>query len=141
MIKNALPEIISTIDLSDEECYAFANEVLERFSNPFIDHKFFDISLNSVSKFKSRILPSIIKYAKINGTAPVTLSRSLAYLIAFYNHKSDRKYKPNDSDSVLSFFENNPSVKAVMSNIDFWDIDLNKIPNMTEIVEEFYNEI
>lgn len=141
MIKCALEEIISTIDLSDDECYKFANEVLERFSNPFIDHKLFDISLNSVAKFKERILPSVLKYAELNGTAPVMLSQSLAYLIAFYNHKSIRDFRPNDSEAVLKFFESKPSVKEVMSNTDFWGVDLNKIPKMTEIVEEFYNEI
>lgn len=39
---------------------AFANSVIERFNNPFIDHKLLDISLNSVAKFKARCLCLII---------------------------------------------------------------------------------
>ena len=141
MIDSALSEICQTIDLDNKECMNYASTVLERFSNPFIDHKLFDITLNSISKYKSRILPSVIGYVKIHGTAPVTLSRSLAYLIAFYNHKSQRSYEPNDSDCVIEFFKTEPSVKEVMATENFWGMNLNTIPGMTKIVEEFYNEI
>ncbi len=140
-ISDVLEEIFLTVPLEKSILEKYANSVLERFNNPFIDHKLLDISLNSVSKFKARVLPSILDYAKIKGTAPVNLSKSLAYLIAFYNHKSTRKYEVYDSEEVLSFFQNKPSVAQVLDNVGFWGVKLSDIPNLQNIVEEFYNEI
>jgi mannitol-1-phosphate/altronate dehydrogenase len=62
----------------------FAEETLERFANPFIKHQLLSISLNSVSKFKIRVLPSILSYWKKYGRAPGALCCSLAALIVFY---------------------------------------------------------
>lgn len=140
-ISDILEEIYPTIPLDKAVLEEYANSVLERFNNPFIDHKLLDISLNSVAKFKARVLPSILDYAKINGTAPLNLSKSLAYLIAFYNHKSAREYEVHDCETVLSFFEGKPSISDVLDNTDFWGVKLTEIPNMKNVVEEFYNEI
>lgn len=140
-INEGINEIISSMDMDENELQAYANSVLTRFNNPFIDHKLLDISLNSVAKFKTRVLPSIIDYSDKFGIAPVTLSKSLAYLIAFYNHKSNRDYLVNDSEIVLGFFAKKPSVKEVLQNIDFWGMDLTTIPNLQKIVEDFYEQI
>ena len=42
--------------------FAFADSVFERFENPFIDHALLSISLNSVSKWEARVLPSFKDY-------------------------------------------------------------------------------
>lgn len=43
-------EIIPTLDLPKDELIQFANDVIERFQNPFIKHYLLSIALNSVSK-------------------------------------------------------------------------------------------
>ena len=53
-------EILKTIG-ENEESTAFAKAVFERFANPYIKHYLSSIALNSVSKFKVRVLPSITK--------------------------------------------------------------------------------
>jgi tagaturonate reductase len=58
-------EIIPTLDLSTEELTAFSDEVFDRFRNPFLKHLLSSIALNSVSKFKVRVLPSFLKYVEI----------------------------------------------------------------------------
>ena len=58
-IKDCLfEEIIPTLDLPREELEAYAENVLVRFSNPYIKHYLSAISLNSISKFCVRVLPS-----------------------------------------------------------------------------------
>lgn len=136
-----IDEIISAMDGDEAELRQYANSVLTRFNNPFIDHKLLDISLNSVAKFKTRVLPSILDYSKKYGTAPKTLSHSLAYLIAFYNHKSARDYAVNDDEKVIEFFATKPGVNAVLSNVDFWGVDLTTVPELQKYVEGFYDEI
>ena len=146
-IKLGLYEIKQTINLPEDELDSFANSVLERFNNPFIDHKLFDISLNSMAKFNTRCLPSILDYMKLNGKAPEVLSFAFAALIAFYMKEgTDREYTPNDSAEVIDFYKNIGSgaldaPKRVFSNTAFWDEDLSKNEMLLNAVENAYNSI
>src|SRR5690606_30973708 len=49
-------ELIPMLDLPKEELQSYAEAVQERFKNPFIRHELTSISLNSISKFKTRLL-------------------------------------------------------------------------------------
>lgn len=111
-------EIIPTLDLSREELLSYADSVLERFNNPFIKHYCASISLNSVSKFKVRVLPSLLEYIKRMGKNPENLVFSLAKLIEFY-----KKGTPNDDADVMKFMKEK-SVCEILSNKTFWDTDL-----------------
>ena len=51
---------------------AFASSIIERFKNPFANHQLLSISLNSISKFKVRNLPSLLDYLKITGSLPLS---------------------------------------------------------------------
>ena len=75
--------LIPTIG-DNEDNRKFGAAVLERFSNPFIRHLLLSIALNSVSKFKARVLPTILEYKEAKGAYPQGLTFSLAALIAFY---------------------------------------------------------
>jgi len=77
-------EIIPTLDLPREELIGYASAVLDRFANPYNKHYLLSISLNSTSKFKTRVLPSIKKYIARNHKLPRALTFALAALIAFY---------------------------------------------------------
>lgn len=77
-------EIIPTLSLPRTDCEAFARAVEERFSNPYIDHRLLDIALNSVSKWRARVLPSVNAFLAQNGRAPGRLTFSFAALAAFY---------------------------------------------------------
>ena len=59
-------EICPTLDLPEAELNQFANDVLDRFRNPYLEHALMSISLNSVSKFKTRVLPSVSNSLKEN---------------------------------------------------------------------------
>lgn len=109
-------EIIPTLDLDTNELQGFAKDVLERFNNPFIDHKWFDISLNSTSKFQARVLPSLKQYVAKTGHLPKRLTFSLAALIAFYQgteirnnrlvgHRAGQEYFIQDDQDTLEFFK------------------------------------
>ena len=59
-------EIIPTLDLPKDELIQFANDVIERFQNPFIKHYLLRIALNSVSKYQIRVLPPVLENKKEN---------------------------------------------------------------------------
>ena len=111
-------EIVPTLDLPRDELIEYANNVLLRFSNPYIKHYLSSIALNSVSKFKVRVLPSILEYIKRFGKMPKNLIFSFAKLIDFY-----RTDMTNDDASVVEFMKS-ASVAEILANEELWGQDL-----------------
>ena len=99
-MKQVFDEIIPTLDLPREELLAYAESVLERFANPYIKHYLSSIALNSVSKFKVRVLPSILEYEKRFSKLPEHLIFAFAKLIEFY-----RTDMTNDDEKICNFMK------------------------------------
>lgn len=113
-------EIIPTIG-DTEDNRKFGEAVLERFSNPFIKHMLLSIALNSVSKFRARVLPTILEYRDMFGSCPQGLTFSLAALIAFY-----RTDDANDSQEIMDFMKTAP-VEDILKREDYWGQDLSPL--------------
>ena len=111
-------EIIPTLDLPEQELKSYAEDVFERFSNPYIKHMCSSIALNSVSKFRVRVLPSILEYIRIKGIPPKHLIFSFAKLIEFYKHGT-----PNDDKDIISFIKNS-DIETILSEKKLWGEDL-----------------
>lgn len=133
-------EIIPTLDLPKEELVRFADEVMERFENPFIKHELASIALNSVSKYKVRVLPSVLSFIQLKKELPKRLLYSLAALIKFY--KGDGT-PVNDTPEVMEFFKKawatsnaTHAAKMVLGNSDLWGQDLNAIEGLNKLVTE-----
>ncbi len=166
MRRGLFEEIIPSMDGDKDQLVQYANDVLERFANPYIVHLLLSISLNSVSKFKTRDLPSLLGYYKKNGKLPDVLSFSLASLISFYNGKinedktalvgkrGDEEYLIKDSPEILEVFDNLYSqsykcsgckssaiAKAVLSKTEWWGQDLTAIAGLEEKVASYLAKI
>ncbi len=124
--KCVFDEIIPTLDLPKEELISYASSVLERFSNPYIKHYLSSIALNSVSKFKVRVLPSILEYIKRYNKMPKTLIFAFAKLLEFY--KTDMT---NDDPDVTSFMKEH-TVREILSNADLWGEDISYLAEELE---------
>ena len=124
-------EILPTIG-ENEESIAFSESVYDRFRNPFIKHKWSAISLNSVSKFSVRVLPTILEYKENNGVYPKGLTFSLALLLYFYKNEA-----PQDNETVISTIKND-SISDILKNTTLWQTD---ISDMSEMVTSCYNKI
>lgn len=111
-------EIIPTLDLPKDELEEYANNVLIRFANPYIKHYLSSIALNSVSKFKVRVLPSILEYIKRFNKMPETLLFSFAKLIEFY-----RTDMTNDDADIIAFMKA-ATVDEILANKKLWGEDL-----------------
>ncbi|MED0896255.1 mannitol dehydrogenase family protein [Aneurinibacillus migulanus] len=66
------------------EAHQYADSVIDRFLNPFIYHRLIDISLNSIAKWKTRLLPSLKAFFEKEGKLPKGIVLSLAGLFQFY---------------------------------------------------------
>ncbi|MFD2743145.1 MULTISPECIES: tagaturonate reductase [Sphingobacterium] len=74
-------EILPTIALPKEALQQYTDEVIDRFKNPFLRHYLADIAQNTILKFKTRLLPTIIDYIEIHTAYPKHLLFALAALI------------------------------------------------------------
>lgn len=113
--------ILPMLDDTDE-IKSFANAVLERFSNPYIRHLWKSISLNSVSKFTARVLPTVNEYLS-ESIIPKPLAFSLACLIEYYNSNDVQ-----DDKSAVDYIKNNDT-ESILSNTDLWGVDLSTLSN------------
>lgn len=145
-------EIVPTVDLPREKAEAFAKAVYERFENPFVNHALLAISLNSISKWKGRILPTFKDSVAATGKLPKWLTYSLAALLAFYRSTEEgdgcligaraagNTYEIHDDAEKLAFIKENAAkptaeyVQAVMSRSDFWGEDLTAIAGFADAV-------
>ncbi|MBO7177252.1 MAG: tagaturonate reductase [Clostridia bacterium] len=119
-----LVQILRSMDGDEAENRAYAAQVLTRFENPYIRHLCAAISLNSVSKFRVRVLQSILAYREKTGESPAHLLFALCMLIRFY-----REGNPNDSASVIETFRTR-TVPELLADADIWGVSL------TEYAEE-----
>ena len=142
-LKNVLwTEIIPSIDLPKEELERFAEAVLDRFRNPFVKHQLSAIALNSISKFKVRVLPSVVEYIKKENKLPDLLLKSLAALLVFYRgHYKGATIPINDIPEVMEVFKeawqtSDPYdvVPGILANTSLWGQDLNQYPGFSDRV-------
>jgi tagaturonate reductase len=149
-------EIIPTLDLPREDLQGFAAATTERFANPHITHYLLSIALNSTSKYRARVLPSVLEFQKRTGALPRRLCFALAAQIAFYRgtafkegvlvgRRNGEEYKIADDRPVQDFFfdiwQSYPSpadagllVRRVLANATLWGRDLTEIPGLTDAV-------
>lgn len=148
-------EIIPTLDLPQEELASFAEDVIERFRNPFVQHYLMSISLNSISKFKTRNLPSLLEYVNRTGEIPTKLAFSLAALIMFYQGKrGEEVFQVSDDAPILDFYQSlwnddwdgstiglDQIVVSALGNKSHWELDLNSIDGLSAAVTVYAKSI
>ncbi len=158
MTRTIYDEVIPTLTLPEEELKAFAEEVVNRFNNPYVKHALLAISLNSVSKWRARCMPSLLGYAEKFGELPKHLTFSLAALMAFYHgteirdkaligHRDGQEYRIMDDMEVLTFFrdhceeESRVFAEAFLGQENFFGQDLNRVAGLTEAVTGYLEDI
>lgn len=128
-------EMIPTIQMDRDELSAYAQETLQRFQNPFLDHRLLDISMNSVKKWQVRILPTIVQYKKTTGTLPEGLTFSLAALIFFYQQGARGNYPVKDDPQVIRCISSASGVAEILQSSELWGenlIFMEKLVSATE---------
>lgn len=158
MVKTIFDEVIPTLTLPEEELKDFAEAVIARFNNPYVKHALLSISLNSVSKWRARCMPSLLGYVEKFGRLPARLAFSLAALMAFYTgteirgealigSRDGQEYEILDDMDVLEFFRDNCGkssgefVTAFLGNENFFGQDLNQVQGLTDAVTGYLEEI
>lgn len=148
-------EIAPTVPLPEQEKTGFAESVLERFANPFIKHRLLSIALNSISKWRVRVLPTLEDSRKSTGSFPPLLLFSLAALIVFYRNRAG--FQPSghriaDDPGIVGAmeafwneYETSGDVerlaRSVLEQSDFWGRDLTEWDGLTERIGRLLRQI
>ncbi len=154
--RGVFDEILPALPVRSTEDRAMAESVMERLGNPFIRHQVMSIALNSVSKYRVWVLPSLLDYRRVYRRFPAALTFSLAALLAFYRgteirdgalwgSRAGSPYPVRDDAPVLAAFaeqwrhyemhaEPGPLVRALLGRVNFWGEDLSAMPDLVECV-------
>lgn len=148
-------EILPASDAEEPGKKAYAADVLDRFRNPFVRHRLSDIALNSVSKWKVRVLPSLKNFRASTGRLPDRLAFSLAALLHFYRGergpdgaftglRAGVPYAIRDDAGVLAAFAEAASqpdtgyISRILGNTALWGEDLRQIPGLeSRVADDF----
>lgn len=136
-------ELLPMLDLPEAELLQYAEAVQERFKNPFIRHELTSIYLNSISKFKTRLLPVLIRYQQERQELPKLTVLSLAALLFGYQ---GGRLPRQDGPEVLALFdaanENSEAFLAtILSDTSLWGEDLTNIPGLQEQLEADFGQL
>jgi tagaturonate reductase len=138
-------ELLETLDLPKDELEIFANDVLDRFNNPYVKHFYTSIMLNSFPKYKTRDLPGLKIYLERKGELPLGLVLGLAGIITYYKggFRNGDEIIPNDDKAILDLLTDlwklgdmRSIARGVLAAEFIWGEDLNLIPGLTDKVTE-----
>lgn len=149
--KVMMDEIVPVLDLPHVDTAAFAEEVLDRFRNPFVRHNLLSIALHQTSKMDVRVVPSLFAYNNRMGRLPVGLSLGFSAFLQFVTRGGRAADAPAPADEraerIRSHWDAAGSdrvsvfVREVCADRELWCAPLDRLPNFVEHVTENLNAI
>ena len=145
-------EVNPTIDLPQDQMVAFATSVIERYQNPYIRHELMSIALNSTTKFRTRLLPPLTDYVRIQRKLPLHLVFAFAALCLFHKGKrGDEAIALKDDPALLEHWtkmwnecgtDYKKFAKEALGWKEAWEMDMNTIhPALADTVAGYLKEM
>lgn len=150
-IRSAMPN--ANPKLAEE----FADSVLDRFKNPFIQHQWIAIAQQYTTKIITRVLPLLKEYYRLYNQPPVNIAKGFAaYLVLMSKvEKTDNGYQViykgahyafNDdkAEKVIEKYQQYPITEIavhVFSDLTIWGENINQLPTFAQAVQENIDSI
>jgi tagaturonate reductase len=127
----------------------FGRMVLDRFRNPFLNHKLLDISVQYTTKMKMRNIPILLQYYKEFGKPPELFAMGFAAYLQFmkgekevngtYYGESNGEYYPINCNFAPYFYEQwqNFDLGKILANRSLWGEDLTQLDGFEEAVRKY----
>ncbi|HUQ66922.1 MAG TPA: tagaturonate reductase [Flavitalea sp.] len=152
LMMNDIAEAIP-YEINKEDVQKFSAKVLDRFRNPFLQHKWINITLQNTMKMRNRNMPVILRYQQLYNTSPEYMATGFAgYLLfmkavkkeenIYYGKRGNEYYAINDDQAAWFYNTWNsgegvkPLVNKVLSNVELWGTDLSGFTAFATSVEE-----
>jgi tagaturonate reductase len=156
LIMNEIAPCIST-HFPEKEVYAFANSVIDRFRNPFLDHRWINIALQYTHKMKMRNVPLLLKHYQqdlnAQGYMPLGFAAYLLFMKCelsengkYYGEVNGKVYELQDNQAgyyheVWKSNRLEEVVQKVLSNKTLWGTDLTLLSGFAVTVEVYLDSI
>lgn len=151
-------EIAETLPYDKKETDKFIKDLLDRFSNPYIEHKWHAITLNHTQKMINRNITLIIRYYEKYNKVPLKMAECFAAFIRFMepvkqNEKKqwmgcykDEFYLINDPEAQVyhqlgNIHKGKELITAILGRKEWWQTDLNEFDGFADTVNTFYQKI
>ena len=136
-----------------EDANAFALKVIDRFSNPYVQHKWISISLHYSSKMAQRVVPVLLRHYQLNKTTPEYLSMGFAGYLLFmrpikkegdkYLGQHEGQFYPINDEKAVYYYDLwqeemsiEKRVTKVLGNESLWGTDLSQLSGFVKSVSE-----
>ena len=138
-------ELMETLNLPKDEIKAFADDVMDRFRNPFVKHFVTSIMLNSFPKYKTRDLPGLKTYLERKGELPQGLVFGLAAICTYYKGgmRGDDEIVPNDDPKITGLLSElwkscdaDKVADGVLATGYIWGEDLRNIKGLKQLLAD-----
>jgi len=112
----------------------FAHDVLERFQNPYLEHKLRSIATNAVSKARIRLMPTLLDAVERLGDAR-RLTAAVAAVCLAYRPGMEHAAEPDPAaDRLRALWQDDlgASAHAILSDAELWSADLTQVPGVLD---------
>lgn len=133
MRREIVPAIVGG-PISEGEALAFADSVIDRFSNPFLDHRWLSISMNFTSKMRMRNVALLQQYIDKRQQPPKRMALGFSAYLLFMKGTAAGGEEPYAiQDEHAGYFadawnggDHRQVVDTVLRNESLWGVDLSQ---------------
>ncbi|WP_153800730.1 tagaturonate reductase [Foetidibacter luteolus] len=157
LAKEEIAPCITGSDISEAEALAFADDVISRFSNPYIQHKWLSITMQYSGKMKMRNIPLILKRYSISSNPPNYMAMGFAAYLLFmkavqeedgkyYGERNGEGYWIQDEKAATLhayWLSNTPAevVGKTLADESLWGTDLTLLPGFADAVTHHLEQL
>jgi tagaturonate reductase len=156
MLHEIKPLIVSK-SIETATAQEFAEQVIDRFRNNSIEHKWINISMQYTSKMAMRTVPLMVKHFSDYQTAPKLMILGFAaYLLLmdtttkpdhlYYIKVGEKEYPMVDDKAALlhKYWQSGDLqnvLPLILKDASLWGLDLNAIPGFTNQIIQAINDL
>jgi len=150
LMRQEIAQSLENDDITYQDAVDFASSVIDRFSNPFLEHQWQAITLNFTSKMQMRNMPLIRKYYSQKNEVPPLIALGLAAYIIFMNTTKEgadyvanvngKTYPVQDEFAeILYKYWQNPetAIDNILGDRRLWDKNLNNYPGFNAAIKNY----
>ena len=155
MLADLLPGIPYPVD--EKAGQRFGMQVLDRFRNPAVEHRWLAITLNYSAKLRMRVVPDLLHYVRRFAAVPQYVALGFAAYLLFMRgtrqagsqwlgEAQSQEYPIQDEQAgyfanLWQQFNTNEVVAVALGNTDLWGTDLTALPNFADCVTHFVERL
>jgi len=151
LIHGEIIPALAADEAAADDLEQYAEAILDRFRNPSIKHQLSSIALNSTTKFRTRLLPSLLDYVEKNRSVPQRIVFALAALTCFYKGEWQGSNTPlKDDEAHIAYFQrlwqqyadDYPGLaKGVLAYESLWQENLLAVKGLANLLASYLEHI